>query len=304
MNDILTIANITLAQQHQLMSVAKPKHPMFSIIRFEDLPKIKNDQRVKLISDFYQITLKNDCPCKFKYGQTQYDFDEGIMAFFSPKQVNIVEPGAWIPTSGWLLLIHPDFLRGFALSAKIKSYGFFDYSLNEALILSEEEDQSIQTIFAQIEKEYLLPIDSFSQEVVISNLDLLLTYCNRYYNRQFIVRKTPHNDLLTKFEGLLNEYFNSEKSSNLVFPTVTYFAEKLNLSSKYLSELLHSLTGKSTQVHIHEKLIEKAKEKLSTTNLTVSEIAYELGFEHSQSFSKLFKNKVGQSPVEFRVGFN
>lgn len=303
MNDILTIANKTLAQQHQLMGAAKPKHPMFSVIRFEDVPKIKNDQRVKFISDFYQITLKNDCPCKFKYGQTQYDFDEGIMSFFSPKQVTILEPGDWTPTSGWLLLIHPDFLRGFPLSQKIKTYNFFDYELSEALILSEEEDQSIQTIFAQIEKEYLLPIDNFSREVIISNLDLLLTYCNRYYNRQFIVRKPKSNELLNQTETILNDYFKN-RAAEKGLPTATFLASQLNLSPKYLSDCLKHITGQTTQQIIHEKLIEYAKEILTTTDHSISEIAHELGFEHSQSFSKLFKIKSGVSPLEFRQSFN
>lgn len=303
MNDILTITSKTLAQQHQLMGVAKPKHPMFSIIRFEDVAKIKNDQRVKLISDFYQITLKNDCPCKFKYGQTQYDFDEGVMSFFSPKQVNIVEPGDWIPTSGWLLLIHPDFFRGFPLSQKIKSYSFFDYELNEALILSDEEDQSIQTIFTQIEKEYLLPIDNFSRDVVISNLDLLLTYCNRYYNRQFIVRQPKSSELLSKTEAILNDYFKNRVTERGL-PTATFLASQLNLSPKYLSDCLKHITGQTTQQIIHEKLIEQAKDILTTTELTINEIAYQLGFEHPQSFSKFFKSKTNLSPLAFRQSFN
>lgn len=302
-NDVLTVHIKTISQQHQLMGVAKPKHPMFSILRFEDVFKMENKQRVKLFSDYYQITLKNDCPCKLKYGQTPYDFDEGVMSFFSPKQVSLIEPGDWIPSSGWLLLIHPDFLRGFPLSQKIKTYGFFDYEIHEALILSKEEEWSISHIFRQIEQEYSLPIDNFSQEVVVSNVDLLLTYCNRYYNRQFIVRKPKNSELLSRTEMMLNEYFKGEAIEKGL-PTASALSLRLNLSTKYLSDCLKQLTGYTTQQLIHNKLIEHAKDILATTELSISEIAYDLGFEHSQSFSKLFKSKTNFSPLGFRGSFN
>lgn len=300
--DIVTIYIETLLQQHQLLGIAKPKHPLFSILSFEDFPKLYNEQRVKLFSDFYQITLKKDCPCKAKYGQSQYDFDEGVLSCFSPKQVIVLEPGDFIPTSGWLVLIRPDFLRTYPLSQKIKTFGFFDYGISESLILSEDEQKSIEDIFKQIEKEYQLPIDNFSQEVVISNVDLLLTYTNRYYNRQFITRKTNNGDLYNKTEKLLDDFFENDTNKGL--PTATYLASQLNLSPKYLSDCLKQLTGQTTQQLIHEKLIEYAKEKLTTTELTVSEIAYQLGFEYPQSFSKIFKSKTKVSPLEFRHLFN
>lgn len=300
---ILTIHIQSIAQQHQAMGVEKPKHPLFSLLRFEDYSQIEIEQRVKLISDLYQITLKKECPCKLQYGQTQYDFDEGIMSFFSPRQVNILEQGDFVPTKGWSLAIHPDFLRGHPLSQKIKSYGFFDYAINEALILSDEEQKSIEIIFEQIEREYKLPIDNFSQEVVISNLDLLLTYCNRYYNRQFITRKTNNSELLNRAEKILNEYFENTNTDKGL-PTANYLASKLNLSSKYLSDCLKQLTGNTTQQLIHEKLIEYAKDQLSTTELSISEIAYQLGFEYPQSFSKLFKMKTNQTPLNYRQSFN
>ncbi len=300
--DTLSIHVKTLSQQHQLLGIAKPKHPQFSVLRFEDFPKIDNEQRIKLLSDFYQITLKKDCPCKLKYGQTPYDFDEGVLSCFSPKQVSIVEPGDILPPSGWLLLIHPEFLRSYPLSQKIKTFGFFDYTISEALILSEEEQKSIETIFEQIEKEYLLPIDRFSQEVVIANLDLLLTYCNRYYNRQFITRKANNNELLNKIEKILNTYFENRNDNGL--PTASYLAAQLNLSPKYLSDCLKQLTGHTAQQLIHDKLIEHAKDILATTAFSVSEVAYQLGFEYPQSFNKLFKNKTNQTPTEYRRSFN
>ena len=301
--NIQTIHIPTIARSHELMQYEKPKHPLFSIARFEDLNQIRNESRIKLIFDYYQIVLKIDCPGKLQYGQTKYDFDEGIMSFFAPRQVNILEPGEVLPKSGWLLNVHPDFLRKTPLASKIDSYGFWSYNVNEALILSEEEQKSIEQIFVQIEKEYRQPIDNFSRDVVIANIELLLTYSNRYYERQFIVRQTYNDDFVETFKKLLNEYIQHEISETGL-PSVKYFADRLNISSNYLSDLLRQMTGENAQQHIHSKLIEKAKERLSTTALTVNEIAYQLGFEYPQSFSKLFKSKTNLSPVEFRKMFN
>lgn len=302
--DILPIVSInTIAQSHQLLGIGKPKHPLFSLLKFEDLAQVQNDKRIKLMFDFYHIILKRDCPGKVKYGQTQYDFDEGVMSFFAPKQLNIIEPGEVLARSGWLLNIHPDFFRAYALAHKIKDYRFFGYATNESLILSQEEEQDIVFIFQQIDKEYHLPIDRFSQDVVIANIELLLTYSNRYYNRQFITRKIINNDLLDNFNHLLKDWFANKIQENGA-PTVSHLASQLHISPKYLSDCLKQISGQSAQQLIQNTIIEKAKEKLSTTPLSVSEIAYELGFEHSQSFSKLFKQKTEQSPLEFRAGFN
>lgn len=301
--NIQTIHIPTIARSHELMQCEKPRHPLFSIIRFEDLNHIRNESRIKLIFNYYQIVLKIDCPGKLQYGQTKYDFDEGIMSFFAPRQVNILEPGEVLPKSGWLLNVHPDLLRKTPLASKIDSYGFWSYNVNEALILSEDEQKSIEHIFAQIEKEYRQPIDNFSRDVVIANIELLLTYSNRYYERQFIVRRTYNDDFVETFKNLLNEYIQREISETGL-PSVKYFADRLNISSNYLSDLLRQMTGENAQQHIHSKLIEKAKERLSTTALTVNEIAYQLGFEYPQSFSKLFKSKTNLSPVEFRKMFN
>lgn len=293
----------SIAQSHQLLGLEKPKHPLFSITRFEEMPHTEAPDKTKLIFDYYQIVLKKDCPNKLQYGQTMYDFDEGVMSYFAPKQVSIIDPGLLFPVSGWVIQLHPDFLRGYDLDKKIKGYGFFEYAANEALILSEDEEQTIEQILQQLYKEYHLPIDKFSQDVVVANLELLLTYSNRYYNRQFIVRKAASDTLLSKFEHLLNQYFSGEQAERKL-PAVSYFAEQLNLSNKYFSDLLKQQTGLSALQHIHEKIIEKAKEKLVASDLTVSEIAYELGFEYPQSFSKLFKSKTNLSPLEFRQLFN
>lgn len=302
-SEIQTLHIKSIAESHRLSGIPKPKHPLFSIMRFEDIPALPNNERLKIISNLYQITLKNDCPCKGKYGQTNYDFDEGLMSFFAPKQSHIIEPGDWMPNSGYLLSFHPDFLTGSSITKKIHDYGFFDYATNEALILSDDEEKSIIHIFQQIQKEYLLPIDQHSQDVVISNIDLLLTYCNRYYSRQFVTRRQSGDQLYTKVSHILSEYLENDAVLNGL-PTAQYLADRLNLSSKYLSDSLKHLTGQTSQQIIHEKLIEKAKEILTTSESSVSEIAYQLGFEFPQSFNKLFKNKIGQTPLEFRESFN
>lgn len=293
----------SVLQQHQLLGISKPKHPLFSILRFEDLNQTPIEKKNKFVSNLYQITLKRDCPCKVKYGQTQYDFDNGIMNFYAPKQVQVLEKGDWLPNSGWLILFHPDFIRNYSIALKIKDYGFFGYELNEALILSEDEEKLIEHIFLQIYREINLPIDNFSQEITISNIDLLLTYSNRYYNRQFIVRKPINHSLVQKVEQILEEYFENVASKEGL-PTATFIASKLNLSSKYLSDCLKQYTGQTTQQIIHDKLIEKAKIALSTTELRINEVAYQLGFEFPQSFIKLFKTKTNQTPLEYRQSFN
>ncbi|MBT1705617.1 helix-turn-helix domain-containing protein [Chryseosolibacter indicus] len=301
-DNIQTIRIETVAQSHQILGLEKPKHPLFSILRFEDMKQVTNPGRVRLIFGFYQIVLKKECPGKLRYGQTPYDFDEGVMSFFAPRQVNILEAGDVLPKSGWLLNIHPDFLRTSTLSNKIKDYGFFEYAVSEALILSEEEERSIELIFKQIDREYHLPIDNFSQDVIISNVELLLTYCNRYYNRQFITRKPDNSKLLNKLEIVLNRYFETGGEHGL--PTVGFLASQMNLSPKYLSDCIKQLTGQTAQQFIHDRLIERAKEILSTTELSVSEIAYQLGFEYPQSFSKLFRSKTSYTPLEYRQSFN
>ncbi len=207
-------------------------------------------------------------------------------------------------TYAYILLIHPDFLLGYPLAKKIKQYGYFSYSVNDALHLSDNEKETILSVYRIMEQELNNRVDEFSQEVMIAQIELLLSYVNRFYKRQFITRKAVNNDILQKTETILDDYFNSQQSLQQGIPTVQFLSEQLHLSPGYLSDMLRTLIGQNTQQYIHEKLIEKAKEKLSTTPLTVSEIAYELGFEHPQSFSKLFKQKTNVSPLEFRQFFN
>jgi AraC family transcriptional regulator, transcriptional activator of pobA len=291
----------SIGEMHKIMLLPKPLHPLVSIHRFETVPKVKPEEIVRFTTGFYSITIKKHCDCKTRYGQTFYDFDEGVMSFIAPDQVMIRDVEDTVPDEGWMLVFHPDFIRGYPLGQKIQEYGFFDYAVNEALILSEREEIMMENLFQSMEEEYNLPIDRFSQDVLVGQLDLMLTYSDRFYNRQFVTRKPVNNDLLTKFEKVLSQYFNQGNGSGS--PSVTLLAAQLNLSPKYLSDTLKNLTGQSAQQHIQAKLIDKAKKLLTTTNLSVSEIAYELGFEYPQSFSKLFKSKVKVSPLDFRVAF-
>jgi len=206
--------------------------------------------------------------------------------------------------SGWLLLVHPDFLWNTSLSKKIKQYEFFDYAVNEALFVSEKEEAIVTGIIQNISQECQRSIDKFTQEIVIAQLETLLAYSDRFYQRQFITRRIANHQILDRLNDLLNAYFNGDALTKTGVPTVTFVAQQLNVSPHYLSGLLRSLTGLNTQQHIHMKLIDKAKELLSTTSLTVSEIAYALGFEQIQSFSKIFKTKTNLSPLEFRQSFN
>ncbi len=302
-NDTLTLHLKTIAQLHQSLGMVKPRHPLLSIIRFENVPAIALEQRVRLISDFYQITLKKDCACKTRYGQTMFDFDEGVISCFAPRQVSIIDKDFAFAKSGWQLIIHPDFFRRFSISQKIKAFGFFGYDVNEALILSEEEQTSIETIFEQLEKEYLLPIDNFSQDVLIAGIELLLSYCNRYYNRQFITRKAVSTELLHTADKTVRLYLENAAAEKGLL-TASFLASQLNLSPKYLSDCLKQLTGQTTQQFIQDKLIEHAKDVLTTTPDSVSKIAYRLGFDYPQSFSKLFKAKTAQTPLEYRQSFN
>jgi AraC-like DNA-binding protein len=225
------------------------------------------------------------------------------MFFVSPNQIT----GAHEPLSdqsGYTLLFHPDFLLGYELATKIKAYGFFSYSIHEALHLSDKEKTTIIAVFESIEEELKGRIDNFSQDVVISQIELLLNYANRFYNRQFITRKAVSSDLLEKVEDILQAYFRSSQAQKQGLPTVQFLSAQLNVSASYLSDMLRSLTGQNTQQHIHNHLMEKAKEQLSTSQASISEIAYDLGFEHPQSFSKLFKLKTSMSPLDFRRSFN
>jgi len=296
----------TIADFHRFRELPKPEHPLISVIDVATIEYPCSGELQYMVADYYSIAMKRIYNGKMRYGQQEYDFDEGVMFFMAPGQVFSVEPYGeeFLRQSGWMLLIHPDFLWNTTLAASIKKYDFFDYSVNEALFLSDKEEAIIESIFQNIQQEYHSNIDKFSQNIIISQIETLLNYSERFYQRQFITRKITNHKILTRLEEILTAYFNSDRVIKNGLPTVEYVAGELNVSPNYLSGLLKVLTGQSTQQHIHDKLIQKAKEKLSTTDLSVSEIAYELGFEHPQSFSKLFKAKTNLSPLEFRQSFN
>ncbi len=296
----------TISEFHRLRGLPEPEHPLISVVDYGAIKHTPENNPLSFVLDFYSISLKRDLSAKMKYGQQEYDFDGGIMFFLAPGQVFRVEveQNAAHKQSGWILLIHPDFLWNTQLAKTIKQYEYFDYSVNEALFLSEKEEATIISILSGIKQEYHSNIDKFSQNIIIAQIELLLTYAERFYQRQFITRKITNHAILNQLEEILAEYFNSEDLVEKGLPTVKSIAEKLSVSPNYLSGLLKTLTGQNTQQLIHDKLIEKAKERLSTTDLSVTEIAFQLGFEHPQSFSKLFKAKTNLSPSEFRQSFN
>lgn len=293
----------SISELHKALGFPKPLHPLVSLVNYADIKTPADELPKALLLYFYKISYKKGLTGKIKYGQNYYDFDEGGLSFVSPNQV-IESAEDEKDYSGYTLLFHPDFIRKYPLDTKIKTFGFFSYSANEALFLSDKEKQIVFSVFEMIKEELNSNIDDFSQDLVVSHIEVLLNYINRFYKRQFITRKAVNNDFLTRMEQLMNDYFQQEQALNKGLPTVEYLAEQLNVSPRYLSDMLRSLTGQNAQQHIHDKLIEKAKEYLTSTNLSVSEIAYQLGFEHSQSFNKLFKKKTNLTPIEFKQSFN
>jgi AraC-like DNA-binding protein len=294
----------SISESHEAFGLPKPQHPLISLIHFNESNPFNTDMApIYDVVDFYKITFITQNSGRLRYGQDYYDFNDGSMLFIAPNQlVGSTEYNR--NTYAYLLLVHPDFLLGYPLANKIKQYGYFSYSMNEALHLSSQEREIILAVYKIMEQEVNARVDEFSQEVIVSQIELLLSYVNRFYKRQFITRKAINSDALQKTEAILDAYLRAGQTLDQGVPTVQFLSEQLNLSPGYLSDLLRSQIGLSAQQYIHLKLIEKAKEKLSTTNLTVSEIAFELGFEHPQSFSKLFKTKTKLSPLEFRQSFN
>jgi len=297
----------TIVEFHHFVGLPAPLHPLLSVVDISMVPQSYNPESIKIVMDFYSISVKRMVNYKVQYGQRPFDFNDGIMSFISPNQVlsiDVDDKGKKVQKSGWVIYIHPDFIWNTALAKSIRQYDFWDYLLNEALFMSDKEEAIINSVIQSIFEEYKSNIDQFSKSIIISHIESLLNYADRFYHRQFITREKSNHQMLERFETLLTAYFNSDDLLSTGLPTVAYLADMLNISPKYLSCMLKMLTGQNTQQHIHGKLIEKAKEKLSTTNLSVSEIAYGLGFEHLTSFSKLFKAKTSKSPIEFRASFN
>ncbi|RDC56636.1 AraC family transcriptional regulator [Pedobacter chinensis] len=293
----------SISQLVRELGLPAPLHPLITLVDYNNVSAEMFPKGQKIILDFYKISFKHTFKGQTKYGQGYYDFEEGGLAFLKPKQV-VFAPEEADSYVGFALYFHQDLIRNYQLGNSITQYGFFSYNVNEALFLSAKEKEIITNLFNSIANELNNNIDSFSQDVLVSQIELLLNYSNRFYNRQFVTRKAVNHDIVTSLDKLLNSYFEEENSLKSGLPSVKYISTQLKLSQRYLSDMLRSLTGLNTQQYIQNTIIEKAKEKLSTTDLSVSEIAYELGFEHSQSFSKLFKAKTQFSPLEYRQSFN
>ncbi len=294
----------SISQLHDLMQLPKPLHPLLSIV--DNTQIALNTQLIEssFLLDFYKISYKVSTNGKMGYGQGYYDFNEGGMMFTAPNQLIFIEPDAEVEYYGYTLFFHPDFIRNYPLGKTIKKYGFFSYDTNEALHLSDSEKKLVIGLLDNINNELHTAIDEMSQDVIVSYIEVLLNYSNRFYKRQFITRKTVSNDVLNNVEDILDTYFKEEEALKNGLPTVEFLANRINVSSHYLSDLLRNLTGQNAQQHIHSKLIEKAKDYLMSTNLSVAEIAYQLGFEYPQSFSKLFKKKTNVTPLEFKNHLN
>ena len=299
MKDMIKIESIS--QIHEILGYNKPRHPLITIIDYSKIADSVRYTNTRIIFSFYSISLKNHLPGTLQYGRQYYDFQEGTLVFLAPGQVILPElQSDDVQSEGWGLYFHPDLIRGSALGNKMKEYTFFSYEANEALHLSDQEKATITSVVENIRREYEQNIDVYSQNVIVSNIELLLNYCQRFYGRQFITRHHRNKDIVAQFETFLAEYFESDKPQTLGLPSVKDCADAMNYSPNYLSDLLKKETGKNTQEHIHAYLIEKAKTLLLGSDSTVSEVAYALGFEYPHYFSKLFKAKTGMSPGSYR----
>lgn len=296
----------TISEFHAFRQLPAPQHPLLSVVDVGAVPPLTDEEPTSMVFDFYSISVKRMRNTHMKYGQHSFDFNEGIMSFMAPGQVfslAVADPAEAVEKSGWVVYIHPDFIWNTSLAATIRQYDFWDYSLREGLFLSAREEATILSLIHAIGQEYAAAIDRFSKPIIVSHVESLLQYADRFYQRQFLTREKANHAVLEQVENLLHDYFNGDNLPERGLPTVQYVADCLHLSPKYLSNLLRVVTGQTTQQHIHARLIAKAKEKLSATTLTVSEITYQLGFEHVSSFSKLFKAKTNLSPLEFRASF-
>lgn len=279
----------------------KTEHPLVSVVDFSMLEE-QFEEGTRISADFYTIMFKNYCANHLKYGRQSLDFQDGSLICIAPRQVLEMdtETEKREDRMGWGLFFHPDLLRGTSLAGKMKDYSFFSYEMTEALHLSDKEKQILYDCVQKIENELKENIDNHSQTLIVSNIELLLNYCSRYYGRQFITRKNSNSTTVLQVEKLLSHYFKSEQLKETGLPTVKYLADKVHLSASYLSDLLKKETGMNAQDHIHYCLIEEAKNLLLNRDFTINEVAYTLGFEYPQYFSKLFKKKTGQTPLEYR----
>lgn len=301
-NNIVRIKSIT--QFFDIFGWEKPMHPLIGVIDIRKLENISDEQKkeienLKMSSDLYTIILK-DGDCGMQYGRNKYDFEEGVLRFIAPNQV--VSSSFHTPsTYGFMLLFHPDLLRNFDLGEHINRYHFFDYAVHEALHLSKKEEDTLIEVAANIKEELHSNIDRHTQEVIVTNLQLMLNYSKRFYERQFITRANNNSDTISKVEVLIRDYFNKNKQFDLGLPKPEYLAQEVGFSVNYLSDLLKTETGKSTKDHIDDYVINMAKTRLLNSEFTINEIAYDLGFNYPHYFSRMFKKKVGETPMQFRT---
>lgn len=299
MSRILKVESVS--QIHDFFEYEKPKHPLITLIDNSKVNPSLFSEDIQITSGFYSISQKEGIECELKYGRQYFDFQEGSLMFLAPGQtISITGKPELVELNGWSLFFHPDLIRKRHLGKKMKEYTFFSYEANEALHLSHLEKQKITGIVETIEHEFSQNMDIYSQDLIISNLEVLLNYCKRFYGRQFLTRSHVNKDVISRFEAFLKDYFESGKPETKGLPSVKYCAQEMDYSTNYLSDLLKKETGKNTQEHIHFHLIEKAKNLLLGTEEPVFRIAYSLGFEYPQHFSKLFKSKTGMSPAAYR----
>lgn len=302
MSDTFVIDSIS--QAHVSLGLDKPKHPLVSVVYAKDIKSNSDFQNVKVVNNLYQITLKQTGCGKLLYGKNSYDYEEGTLVFTAPGQVTQFDGEMQSESGdieGWTLAFHPDLIRKSSLAGKISQYTFFNYDINEALHLSDDERKTVEDLLDKVIKEYSQNLDQHSQNLIISNIELFLDYCVRFYDRQFYTRTNLNSDIVSRFEKLLISYYQGDKVNEIGLLSVNYCSNELNLSSNYLSDLLKKETGKTAQEHIHLHIIEKAKNNLLNSKDSVSEIGYALGFEYPQHFSNLFKSKTGFSPREYRT---
>ncbi|WP_025761763.1 helix-turn-helix domain-containing protein [Dyadobacter tibetensis] len=293
------IIRFDTVNQYNVFNQQETLYPLITVI---DLSTARPRKKTSQYMGCYGIFLKEvDCG-DLRYGKEYYDYQEGTLVFMSPGQVFTVEnDGELYQPKGHALVFHPDLLLGTSLNGKMNEFSFFGYQVNEALHLSQRERQIVMDCFGKIRFELQHAIDKHSKKLIVANLGLFMDYCTRFYDRQFITRDTIHKGVLAKFENLLRSYFGSDKPQTFGLPSVSYCANELNLSAKYFGDLVKKETGQTAQEYIQMEIIEAAKERIFNSNKTVNEIAFELGFKYPQHFSRLFKQRIGQTPNEYRI---
>lgn len=295
-DQIIHITN--LSQAHEIMGLEPPKHPLISIVYWDKMTRPTKKTLVRYMSDFYTVMLK-DADCGLQYGRNYYDFNQGLLTFIGPKQV-FATTNENFSSTGWMLAFHPDLIRQSNLGKNIGNYTFFSYDVHEALHLSDKEEDILNDCIKKMEFELEQNIDAHSKNLLVSNIELLLNYCNRFYERQFHTRTDSHSSVVTNVERLIKDYYEDGKQLKEGTPSIQYLADEVNLSANYLSDLLKKETGRNTKEHINHFVVDRAKTILLNSEDNVSEIAYDLGFNYPHYFSRMFKKETGMTPQKYR----